>query len=34
MTTSAEHRQHESTDHGHVHGETCGHDTVQHGDAD
>jgi hypothetical protein len=32
MTTSAEHEQHESADHAHVHGEGCGHDTVQHGD--
>ena len=32
MTTSAEHRQHESADHAHVHGEGCGHETVQHGD--
>ena len=32
MTTSAEHQQHESADHAHVHGEGCGHETVQHGD--
>jgi hypothetical protein len=32
MTTSAEHDQHASVDHAHVHGEACGHETVQHGD--
>ena len=32
MTTSAAHRQHVSADHEHVHGEGCGHETVQHGD--
>jgi hypothetical protein len=32
MTTSAEHSQHESTDHEHVHGDACGHETIQHGD--
>jgi hypothetical protein len=32
MTTSAAHRQHVSADHEHIHGEGCGHETVQHGD--
>lgn len=32
MTTAAEHSQHEATDHPHVHGESCGHEAVQHGD--
>lgn len=32
MTTAAEHDHHESADHPHVHGEGCGHETVQHGD--
>lgn len=32
MTAAAEHQQHESTDHAHVHGESCGHEAVQHGD--
>jgi hypothetical protein len=32
MTTAAACNQHESTDHQHVHGAGCGHETVQHGD--
>ncbi|MCU1670188.1 MAG: hypothetical protein JWP40_3115 [Blastococcus sp.] len=32
MTTSEEHTQHESAEHPHVHGEGCGHESVQHGD--
>lgn len=32
MTTAAEHSRHEATDHPHVHGESCGHEAVQHGD--
>ena len=32
MTTSAEHSQHDSAEHPHVHGESCGHESVQHED--
>jgi len=32
MTTSADHEHHDQSDHEHIHGEGCGHDTVQHGD--
>jgi hypothetical protein len=32
VTTSAQCSQRESTEHPHVHGEGCGHDTVQHDD--
>ena len=32
MPASAAHRQHDATDHDHVHGEGCGHETVRHGD--
>jgi hypothetical protein len=32
MTVSAEHRQHERTDHDHVHSESCGHESMEHGD--
>ena len=32
MTTSADHEHHDMADHEHVHGEGCGHETVQHGD--
>ena len=32
MATSQEHRQHEQAGHEHVHGPSCGHETVQHGD--
>jgi hypothetical protein len=31
MTTS-DHARHDADDHTHVHGEGCGHDSVQHGD--
>ena len=30
--TTTEHDRHESAEHPHVHGEGCGHETVQHGD--
>lgn len=30
--TTAEHSQHPQTEHDHVHGSDCGHQTVQHGD--
>jgi hypothetical protein len=32
MTTSADHEHHDTTEHVHVHGEGCGHETVEHGD--
>jgi hypothetical protein len=32
MTASTEHSQHLPADHPHVHGEACGHESVQHGD--
>ena len=30
--TTTEHDRHESAEHPHVHGEGCGHESVQHGD--
>jgi hypothetical protein len=32
VTTAAACKQHQSADHQHIHGEGCGHETVQHGD--
>lgn len=32
MTTTPEHVQHDAADHPHVHGEGCGHETVEHQD--
>jgi zinc transport system permease protein len=32
VTTAAACNQHQSADHQHIHGEGCGHETVQHGD--
>jgi len=32
MSTSADHEHHDTTEHEHVHGEGCGHETVEHGD--
>lgn len=30
--TSSEHHPHDPSDHPHVHGENCGHETIVHGD--
>ena len=30
--TSSEHHPHDPSDHPHVHGENCGHETIAHGD--
>ncbi|HZM67267.1 MAG TPA: hypothetical protein VFC16_13335 [Nakamurella sp.] len=32
MSAPQEHRHHETTEHDHVHGEGCGHRTVEHDD--
>jgi hypothetical protein len=32
MSTSTDHEHHDPSEHDHVHGEGCGHETVQHGD--